>query len=168
MLETTASHGKYRGLALLLAILALALDQYSKWLILTILSGHNGPAIEATPFFNIVLVRNSGISFGMFAGERQPLLLTAVSVAVVITLLIWLMKNSSKLVAMALGSVIGGAIGNMIDRVRFGAVTDFLDFHLGVYHWPAFNIADSCIFIGVVLLCMGSMFTPNQTQGSMT
>jgi len=155
-------------MAFVLALLALALDQFTKWLILSSLGDHNRPDIEITSFFNIVLVHNSGISFGMFAGERQPLLLTAVSVAVVITLLIWLAKNSSKLVAVALGGVIGGAIGNMIDRLRFGAVTDFLDFHLGAYHWPAFNIADTCIFIGVVLLCMGSMFTPTTTKESMT
>ena len=117
------------------------------------------PVVEVTPFFNLVMVWNYGISFGMFAGSRQPAILIACSAIILGILAVWLYKNSSKLVACALGCVIGGAAGNVIDRLRFGAVADFLDFHIGPYHWPAFNIADSSIFIGVVLLCISSMFT---------
>ena len=120
--------------------------------------------MEVTSFFNLALVWNYGVSFGMFAVLRQPLMLSGLSVAIICILLIWLTKNLSKLIAVALGLVIGGAIGNIVDRLRFGAVTDFLDFHIGTYHWPAFNIADSCIFIGVVLLCASSMFTPNTSK----
>lgn len=149
--------GKYQCLALALAVATLALDQFSKWLMLEKILSPEHPVIEVSSFFNVVLVWNSGVSFGMFAVLRQPLLLTGISVVIVGILLIWLMKNSSKLIAAALGCVIGGAVGNMIDRLRFGAVTDFLDFHLGHYHWPAFNIADSAIFIGVVLLFSSSM-----------
>jgi len=161
------AHKRFFILGLLVTGMAVVFDQLSKWLIVEkiILPGHN--VIEMAPFFNIVLVRNFGVSFGLFADHRQPLLLTAVSIAIVSILLTWLYKNTSKLGAWALGSVMGGAIGNIIDRVRYGSVVDFLDFHLGPYHWPAFNIADSCIFIGVVLLCGSSMFTPrtNQPEG---
>ena len=155
---------KYRGLAIAFAAMVFTLDQLSKWLILEKILAPDHAYIGITSFFNVALVWNSGVSFGMFAGSRQPLLLTCISALIVAILLIWLYKNSSKLVAVALGCVIGGAVGNMIDRLRFGAVTDFLDFHLGSHHWPAFNIADSSIFIGVVLLCISSMFTSDNTN----
>ena len=142
---------------LLLAAVAVALDQWSKWLILAKMLTPGAPAIEVAPFLNIVIVWNYGISFGMLAGQHQPVLLTLMSAAIVCILLVWLYRNASPLVACALGFVIGGAIGNMIDRLRFGAVVDFLDAHAGPYHWPAFNIADSSIFIGVVLLGVSSM-----------
>ena len=161
--------GKYKSLAFFLAIIAVSLDQISKWLILEKILSPERPFIETTSFFNIALVWNYGVSFGMFAGHRQPLLLTCLSILIVGILIVWLTRNTSKLVALALGCVIGGAIGNIIDRLRFGAVTDFLDFHLGNYHWPAFNIADSCIFIGVVLLCISSMLPPNTShKGNIT
>ena len=145
---------------LLLFIISLLLDQWSKGAILDAAFNPQNPVMELTPFFNLVLVWNKGVSFGLFASQNQPVVLTVISAIIVIILLIWMIKNESKLIAIALGLVIGGAVGNSIDRLRFGAVTDFLDFHLGTYHWPAFNIADSCIFIGVVLLCISSMFTP--------
>ncbi len=146
-------------LSLLLAGDVLLLDQLSKWLMLGILPPDR-PSLEITPFFNLALVWNSGISFGMLAAQRLPLFLTALSLVIVAILLKWLYKNSSWRVALALGSIIGGALGNVIDRLRFQAVVDFLDVHIGHYHWPAFNIADSAIFIGVVVLCAGSIINP--------
>jgi signal peptidase II len=152
-------------LAMALMLCVLALDQYSKWLILEslLIPPQHSPRAVCS-FFNIVLVWNHGVSFGMFAQARQPLALIVLSVIISVILLIWLAKNTSLLTAWALGCVLGGAAGNVIDRVRYGAVVDFLDFHWGDYHWPAFNVADSCIFIGVVLLCSSSMFTPDQPK----
>ena len=144
-------------LGLFTAILTLALDQGSKWMMLEMVKIHERPPIEVTGFFNLVMVWNPGISFGMFAGASQPLLFTGISLAIMLMLLAWLFKNTSLFTAFALGNILGGAAGNVIDRLRFGAVADFFDFHLGGYHWPAFNIADATIFIGVVLLCAGSM-----------
>ena len=157
MQETPAYRRTCYGLAFGLAVLSFALDQWSKWALLEHMRGAQYPFIEITSFFDVVLVWNTGISFGMFSGGNQPLIFTAISSVVIVILLGWLAKNPSKLMACAIGSIVGGAIGNVIDRLRFGAVTDFLDFHIGNYHWPAFNIADACIFIGVVLLCAGSM-----------
>jgi signal peptidase II len=155
--------------AMAIMALVIALDQLSKWLILdkVLIPPEHSP-LTVAPFLNIVLVWNYGISFGIFSSHRQPLLLTLMSVAIIGILLVWLYKNTSRLTAYALGSVIGGALGNVIDRLRFEAVVDFLDFHAGKYHWPAFNVADSCIFIGVVLLCGSSMFTSpsNSLKGS--
>ena len=147
------------GLGLIMSLMVLALDQWSKWLIVTKLVTPDAPVVEVFPFFHIVMVWNHGISFGMFAAFRQPMLLTAFSVIIVGMLLIWLHKNTLPHMAVALGMVIGGAVGNMWDRLHYGAVVDFLDFNLEGYHWPAFNIADSAIFIGVVLLSLSSMFT---------
>ncbi len=155
-------------LGLGVALLALVLDQVSKWLIVTRIITPEAPVVEVLPFFHLVMVWNHGISFGMFAAFRQPMLLTALSVIIVGMLLIWLNKNTSLLVAVALGCVIGGAVGNMWDRLHYGAVVDFLDVALGDYHWPAFNIADSCIFIGVVLLSFSSMFTETPKKPSDT
>ena len=143
---------------IILALLVIGLDRLSKLWLLDFFAGPNAHTVELLPFFNLVLVWNYGISFGMLAERPQPLLLTLASLLIVSILLIWLYKNTHFLTSLGLGLVIGGASGNIIDRLSFGAVVDFLDFHIGNYHWPAFNIADSCIFIGVVLLCVSSMF----------
>ena len=144
--------------SLLLACDVLLLDQLSKWLVLDVMNPDRR-LIEILPWFNLALVWNRGISFGMFASHNQPVLLVVLSLAIVWILLRWLCKNVSWLVSLALGLIIGGAIGNVVDRLRFGAVVDFFDAHIGAYHWPAFNIADSAIFIGIVLLCLNGMFT---------
>lgn len=147
------------GIAALL--LALMLDQFSKWLLLDRV-GIVSSAIEVAPFFNLVMVWNTGISFGMLAEHDRPYLLVALSLIIIAVLAVWLRRAESALTAAALGLVIGGALGNIIDRLRFGAVADFFDFHIGAYHWPAFNIADSAIFIGVVLLCAEGILRPDK------
>jgi signal peptidase II len=135
------------------AALVLVLDQLSKW---WIVADVMNPLriLEVTPFFNIVLVRNRGVSFGMFGGggEWAPWLLTLVALAIGVGLTIWMLRARHVWVVVALGMIVGGAAGNVIDRLRFGAVTDFLDFHWGELHWPAFNLADSAITVGVVIL----------------
>jgi signal peptidase II len=164
-----AKRNKAIILGLVLMALTLLLDQWSKAWMLQLLVGPEHRMVEITPFFDVVLVHNYGISFGMLAAQNVPLALTGVSAVIVAILLGWLVKNDSPLVACALGFIMGGATGNVIDRLRFGAVADFLDFHVGSLHWPAFNIADSAIFIGVVLLCAHSMVgKSHQESGSTT
>jgi signal peptidase II len=137
---------------LIVALVTLVLDQWSKWAALAALD----PAqpISVTPFFNLVLVWNRGVSFGMFhsSGAFAPWLLSGLALAVVIGLVIWLKRTDQLLTGLGLGLVIGGAAGNVVDRIRFGAVIDFLDFHLAGYHWPAFNVADAAICVGAVLM----------------
>jgi signal peptidase II len=147
-----------QGLAI--AGLVVVLDQLSKWAILILL--HR--AIALTPFFNLVVVWNRGVSFGMFdsAGRLGPWVLTGLALAVVVLLLGWLRRVDHLLTAAGLGLIIGGAMGNVIDRVRFGAVVDFLDFHALGWHWPAFNVADSAIFIGAVLLLVDGLLMPRR------
>lgn len=145
-------------LAFALALGGLIADQASKWWMLDKVGIASRPPIEITSFFNLVMVWNKGISFGMFAGQEAAWFLIIMALVIVAVLLVWLARCRERLIAAAIGLIVGGALGNVIDRLRFGAVADFFDFHLMGYHWPAFNIADSLIFIGVVLLCWDSMF----------
>lgn len=105
-----------------------------------------------TSFFNIVMVWNHGVSFGLFNRESDsgPMIFTAVSGLICAAFIFLLLRSTSRFQSLMIACVIGGAIGNIIDRVRFGAVIDFLDFHAFGHHWPAFNLADSLICIGVI------------------
>jgi signal peptidase II len=142
-------------LGLVVAATVVVLDQLTKWAILTWLER----AIALTPFFNLVVVWNRGVSFGMLDsdGALAPWLLSGLALAVVVALLIWLRQVEHPLPAVGLGLIIGGAVGNVIDRVRFGAVIDFLDVHALGWHWPAFNVADSAICIGAALLLVDGL-----------
>lgn len=153
---------RYFITGIVIAALVAAIDQASKWWMLVVLDIANRPPIEVTGFFNLVMVWNHGISFGMLADERQPLILILLALAIVAVLLRWLAKENNRWLAIGIGFVIGGAMGNVIDRVRFGAVADFFDFHVMGAHWPAFNVADSAIFMGVVVLCIQSMIEPRK------
>jgi signal peptidase II len=117
-------------------------------------------SIEILPFFNIVMVWNKGVSFGLFndAGDYGPIALMALSLFIVAFFLVWMFRTNSQLYLVAMPLIIGGALGNVLDRARFGAVVDFLDVHAFGFHWPAFNISDSAIVIGVFLLMTYSFF----------
>jgi signal peptidase II len=145
------------------AVAIIAGDQWTKIFFSQGLEYKQHP-VEIFPFFNIVIVFNRGISFGMFAGAAtwMPLALTVMAAAIVTVLFVWMLRATEKTVILALGVIIGGAAGNIIDRLHYGFVIDFLDFHLGRYHWPAFNIADTAVFIGVVILCLMSIVTPGK------
>lgn len=122
-------------------------------------------SIEIWPFFNLVMVWNDGISFGMFKNPEGwgYLILIALSAIVSIWFLIWLFNTRSTLQKWGIALVIGGAVGNMIDRVRFRGVVDFLDFHVFGWHYPAFNIADSAIVLGVFILLYYALFMEKRT-----
>ena len=142
--------------AIILAGLIIVADQFTKWLIMTeIMSPPR--VIPLMPYLNLVMAWNTGVSFSMLRGTG-PWLLSGLAILVSIGLLIWLGRLSHRLPGYAVGLIIGGALGNVIDRLRFGAVFDFVDFYVGDWHWPAFNLADSAISIGVVLLLFDSLF----------
>lgn len=157
-----------RALGWGVAVLVAALDQWSKWWVFDRLLAET-PRIEVTSFFNLVVAWNTGISFGMFGagGETGKWLLIAVAMVIVAFLARWLRQAEVKYTAIAIGLIIGGAFGNVIDRVRLGAVADFLDFHVAGYHWPAFNVADSAITLGAVLLLLEALFSPQETPKTM-
>jgi signal peptidase II len=147
-------------LGLVIAGVVILFDQLSKLAILALLDG----AVVVTPFLNLVVVWNRGVSFGMFdsAAALMPWLLAALALAVVAALGFWLKRVEHALAGVALGLIIGGALGNVIDRIRFGAVVDFLDFHALGYHWPAFNVADSAICVGAALLLADGLLAPRR------
>ena len=114
---------------------------------------------------NLVLGFNTGVSFGLF-GQAPAWLLMAFTLAIVAGLLVWIHRSDSRLTASALGLVVGGALGNLLDRLRQGAVADFLDFYIGSYHWPAFNLADVAIVCGVGLLLVESVLARGKTKAA--
>ena len=139
------------------AALAFALDQATKWWVLAHLMDPPR-VIPVTPFFNLVLAWNRGVSFGLLSADHPatPWLLSSLALAVIAGLVVWTTRDRRPGMAASIGFIVGGARGNVVDRLRHGAVTDFLDFHVAGYHWPAFNLADSAIFVGVALLLLVS------------
>ena len=142
----------------LLGVTMIVLDQLSKWWILSVVM-QPPQRIPVTGFFDLVLVMNRGVSFGMLGGAPDWVAAGLIVFALLLAaaLSIWMWRAETMLLALSLGLVVGGAIGNVIDRFRFGAVVDFLDFYAGGYHWPAFNVADSAITVGVILLILDSL-----------
>ena len=148
------------SLAAYLMAAILAADQLSKWWIVNMVMRPPHTGSRSIDFLNFVLVWNKGVTFGLlneFAQQYMPWILIGVAFLILILLSRWLWRTSSTLVALSLGAVMGGAIGNIIDRLRYGAVVDFLDFHYRTYHWYAFNIADAAIVTGVSLLVVDSL-----------
>ena len=147
------------SLGLLIAILAFFIDQLSKWWMLAFVM--NPPqVISVTPFFNLVLAWNKGVSFGMFndQGDSGAWILSSIAILITLVLIYWLIKAKTNITATGLGAIIGGAIGNVFDRLNHGAVLDFLDFYVNNLHWPAFNAADSFITIGAITLMWETLF----------
>ncbi len=169
---------KYIYFAILIGAL-IKIDQWSKWFLiervfkapeasigfvkwLTTL-GQDRLAFmrtEITSFFNLVMVWNQGVSFGMFSDSHDlmPLVLSIFAIALCTIFTVWLTKSTRLMTSIPICFVIAGALSNVWDRARFGAVADFFDVHIAGYHWPAFNIADSLIVIGVILLAIDTMF----------
>ena len=163
----------------------ILIDQLSKWFVTQrlfpqqeapfsfiqwLITAHprNGfELIEISPFFNLVMVWNYGVSFGLLnpSDTSNALILSALSLAVTGGFIWWLTRADHPLHRFGIIMVIAGALGNVLDRLRFGAVIDFLDIHIAGYHWPAFNLADSFICLGVgALLIYSIWFEETQTQ----
>jgi signal peptidase II len=140
---------------LALALGVVVLDQATKALVVAKIPLYR--TIPVIPgFFDLTHLQNTGAAFGMFAsaGSARPLVVTLLAVAVFGGVLAWSLTSSTedRLLQGALGLIMGGAVGNLVDRVRFSAVTDFLRFYVDRWEWPSFNVADSAISVGVVLL----------------
>ena len=146
---------KTRILSIVLGLVVIAADQASK---ITSVMAYDG-VVEVTSFFNLVLVLNHGVTFGLFQQSEQAGVWMLVGLSLAISFyLLWLWwQSSARYENLLLMAVIGGALGNVIDRIRLGAVIDFLDFHLLGYHWPAFNIADAAIVMGIGGYIIGQM-----------
>ena len=134
----------------------VALDQVTKLAILGRDVVDIYPEMEITSFLNLVLVQNKGISFGLFSRYEVGWLISILTIGIVVVLFIWMRKLERAILALPFSLIIGGAIGNLIDRLNYGFVVDFIDFHFFGWHWPAFNIADSAIIVGVIFLLIAS------------
>jgi len=151
-------------IGLLVAVVILVLDQASKWWILEVLNLPLLRQVMLLPVLSLTMVWNRGVTFGLLSGfgEWGYLLLTTVSLVVVAALGVWLRRAETRLAAIAIGAVVGGAIGNVIDRLRFGAVVDFIHAHVdtpwGEFSWYVFNVADAAIVCGVVALIIDSQW----------
>lgn len=181
--------GHYSFFCFLLIAAIVFADQHSKWLVMETMLRVNAHlpdfktwfftqrplpffitdreefrTIALTPWFNLVMVWNQGVSFGLFdsGAPGMALVLIGVSGTVALCLTVWLSLCANPFTAVALSFIIGGAFGNMLDRMRFLAVADFIDLHIGSYHWPAFNLADSAIVLGALMLAFDTLFPPKR------
>jgi signal peptidase II len=172
-----------RGVCITLILVLMALDQVSKWWIIevyfksfsfadiapaqglldflaTIPQDRFPPIrIEQFPFFNLVMVWNEGVSFGMFAGAHDliPILLIGLAIVLSTVFFTWMWRAPSMCQSLPLAMIVAGALSNAHDRMRFGAVADFFDFHVAGWHYPAFNIADMSIVVGVFWLIFDTL-----------
>lgn len=146
-------------LGLLTALLALVLDQASKTAVLSWSAGWDVPLKVITPFMDFVAIWNTGISYGLFPqGETGRWVLVAVKIAAAIGFAVWLARTPRRLEAFGLGLLIGGALGNAVDRVVYGGVFDFISLHAGDFRWYVFNVADIAVVVGVVILLYDALF----------
>lgn len=148
-------------LGLILCVGIIVADQISKAVVMSVMEQHPF-GIPILPVFSLVEAWNPGISFSMLRGAG-PAVLSSIAILVSLGLIYWLTRVENRLAAIGIGLIAGGALGNVIDRLRFGAVFDFLDFFIKTgsgreWHWPAFNLADSAISIGVALLLFDGLF----------
>jgi signal peptidase II len=146
----------YRGAYLLLSLTVLVLDQWTKGIVTRNFEVHQSRSV-IDGLFDLTYVRNTGAAFGLFASvdsSVKAILLNSVAVLVFVVVSAYALRSSHKSVRLQIGFalILGGAVGNLLDRVRFGFVVDFLDFFVSGHHWPAFNVADSAICVGVGLL----------------
>jgi signal peptidase II len=148
----------------LLAVFIIAIDQLSKSWVTQIFA--YGETLELLPVLNVTLVHNMGAAFSFLsdAGGWQRWFFAAISLVVSAVLVVWLprLSGSQRLLATAIALILGGALGNLCDRILLGYVVDFVDVHYQQHHWPAFNVADAAITLGAVLLILESLLAPKQ------
>ncbi|MBZ0112810.1 MAG: signal peptidase II [Thermoanaerobaculia bacterium] len=153
---TSSPSARSKGSFLLVALAILGLDQWSKWMIEAHLPQYASETL-IPGLLNFTHVQNTGVAFGLFASHGDTLRTLALSglgtlALGVVLVYFWQTPASNRLLLTALALVLGGAIGNLMDRVASGGVTDFIDFYVGTYHWHTFNVADSAITVGLVLM----------------
>ena len=159
----------YRAAYFLVSLTVLVLDQWSKGIVTRVFDVHQTRTV-ISGLFDLTYVRNAGAAFGLFASvdsSVKAIILNSVAVLVFIVVSAYALRSSHKSVRLQVGFalILGGAVGNLLDRVRFGYVVDFLDFSVSGHHWPAFNVADSAICIGVGLLFL-DMLRSEEAQSS--
>jgi signal peptidase II len=146
------------GIGFLVAVVVFLADQATKYAVLNIWHLQSGVILSPLPVLDLVLVWNHGITFGLFAGFSAKILLAVLACCVVVALLVWMARTPSWLVTIAVGAIAGGALGNVLDRLRYGAVVDFIHVHIGALAYPwVFNVGDSAIVCGVIALMIENL-----------
>lgn len=152
---------KEKKIYTLFIVFLLFIDQITKLYFIDFITPIRG-VYEVNPVLNFVHVWNRGVSFGMFSSFiYSNILFLFLSMLITLALIFLLFKEDTSLYSVSYSLIIGGAIGNMLDRARYGGVFDFIDFHMFGYHWPAFNMADSFIFVGAFIFLYCSLCTKN-------
>jgi signal peptidase II len=165
------TRSSFLPLGIIAGLLVLAADQASKWWVLNVLNLPDLRQAVLLPVLNLTMVWNRGVTFGLLTGLGAwgHVVLAAIALAVVVALGFWLRRAESRLMAAAIGAIAGGAIGNVIDRIRFGAVIDFIHAHVatpwGDFSWYVFNIADAAIVCGVAILIIESQLSKRRQEG---
>lgn len=154
-----------------ISVVVIALDQITKVIAVDALALHE--SVPVLPFFNLTMAHNLGAAFSFLsdAGGWQRWFFTIIALAVSVAIVVWIARlpKSDRWMAVALTLILGGAIGNVWDRITLGYVIDFLDFYVGEWHWPAFNVADSAITVGAVMLGIDALFlSKNKTAETRT
>ena len=146
-------------LGLVSLVVVLIADQVSKWWIVDVLQLQQIGRVDLLPVLSLTMVWNQGVTFGMFRADSQTgaLLLAAIAAVIVVALGVWMRRAESRLVVIALGAIAGGAVGNVVDRIRFGAVVDFIHLHVAGWSWYVFNVADAAIVCGVAALVLDGL-----------
>jgi lipoprotein signal peptidase len=162
------TRNRLTGLGIAAALVVLAADQASKYWITHVLHLQALGTVAVLPVLNFTWVENRGITFGLLSGDggTASLLLGGVALAVVAVLGVWLRRAESRVVAVALGAISGGAVGNVLDRLRFGWVVDFIHAHAWGWSWYVFNVADAAIVCGVAALVLDSLRGQKSHQNS--
>jgi signal peptidase II len=138
--------------ACLISFIVVALDQITKYLALTYINPYD--SFKILPFLHLVLVTNKGAAFGMFKHIGSGFFIAASAIAIIFVIYLMIRGKEDHL---GLSLILGGAIGNLIDRILYGSVVDFIDLSIGKYHWPAFNVADSALSIGVTIILLNNL-----------
>lgn len=141
------------------ALLVFLADQLSKYWVLNVLDLPDLRSVPLLPVLNLTMVWNQGVTFGLLHqdGPAGAYILTAIALAVVVALTVWMHRTDRVLVAISLGAIAGGAVGNVLDRLRFGAVVDFIHAHAFGWSWYVFNVADAAIVCGVAILILDGL-----------
>ena len=147
--------------AFLISFIAVALDQMTKYLAINYVNPYD--SFKIFPFLHLVLVTNKGAAFGMFKNMGSSFFIAASVVAIIFVIYLLIRGKENHF---GLSLILGGTIGNLIDRILYGRVVDFIDLSIGKHHWPAFNIADSALSVGVTIILLTHLLKPTKTKRS--
>ena len=162
-MESIKNKVKNNYIFVVIILLTFAIDRFSKEYIIDFFLNYKEQSFYLYPFLNLTLIWNTGMAFGLFESESNTYhFISALIVIVIGFLIIWFFKSVNLLEKSALSLVIGGALGNLFDRIKFNAVPDFIDLHYQDFHWFVFNVSDIVITIGIILLLLSDALKKNE------